>query len=59
MQRKEKVGQLGKIRFMCIRLGRDEDMMGETEGQPTFYYNMSVEQFVPQDHPLRAIYCIK
>ena len=30
-------------------------MMGETEGQPTFYYNMSIEQFVPQDHPLRAI----
>ena len=30
-------------------------MMGESEGQPTFYYNMSLEQFVPQDHPLRAI----
>jgi len=30
-------------------------MMGESEGQPTFYYNMSIEQFVPQDHPLRAI----
>lgn len=30
-------------------------MMGETEGQPTFYYNMTIEQFVPQDHPLRAI----
>ncbi len=30
-------------------------MMGESERQPTFYYNMSIEQFVPQDHPLRAI----
>ena len=30
-------------------------MMGESEGQPSFYYNMSLEQFVPQDHPLRAI----
>ena len=30
-------------------------MMGESEGQSTFYYNMSIEQFVPQDHPLRAI----
>ncbi len=30
-------------------------MMGETEGQASFYYNMSIEQFVPQDHPLRAI----
>jgi len=31
-------------------------MMGEGESQPTFYYyNMSLEQFVPQDHPLRAI----
>jgi transposase len=30
-------------------------MMGISEGQPTFYYNMSIEQFVPQDHPLRAI----
>jgi transposase len=30
-------------------------MMGESKGQATFYYNMSIEQFVPQDHPLRAI----
>jgi transposase len=30
-------------------------MMGEHEGQATFYYNMSLEQFVPADHPLRAI----
>jgi transposase len=30
-------------------------MMGESEGQPSFYYNMSIESFVPQDHPLRAI----
>ena len=30
-------------------------MMGEHGGQPNFYYNMSLEQFVPQDHPLRAI----
>jgi len=30
-------------------------MMGESEGQPTFYYNMSIESFVLQDHPLRAI----
>ena len=30
-------------------------MMGECEGHPTLYYNMSIEHFVPQDHPLRAI----
>ena len=30
-------------------------MMGESEGQPSFYYDMSLEDFVPQDHPLRAI----
>jgi transposase len=38
-----------------LALGRGENMMGESEGQPTFYYNMSLEQFVPQDHPLRSI----
>jgi transposase len=30
-------------------------MMRKSEGQPTFYCNMSIEHFVPQDHPLRAI----
>ena len=30
-------------------------MMGESEGQPTFYYNVSIEHFVPQDHLLHAI----
>jgi len=30
-------------------------MMGESEGQKSFYYNMTIEQFVPADHPLRAI----
>lgn len=30
-------------------------MMGESDGQPTFFYNLSLETFVPQDHPLRRI----
>jgi transposase len=30
-------------------------MMGEQRGQSNFYYNISLEQFVPADHPLRAI----
>lgn len=30
-------------------------MMGETDGQPTFFYNLSLETFVPQEHPLRRI----
>jgi len=30
-------------------------MMGEHEGQSNFYYNITLEQFVPTDHPLRAI----
>jgi transposase len=35
--------------------GGAEQMMGDSSGQGTFYYNISVEDFVPQDHPLRAI----
>lgn len=27
-------------------------MMGESEGQSIFYYNMSIEQFKQQDHLL-------
>lgn len=30
-------------------------MMGDSNGQPTFFYNISVETFVPQEHPLRRI----
>ena len=30
-------------------------MMGEASKQPLFVYNISVEDFVPVDHPLRAI----
>jgi transposase len=30
-------------------------MMGESAKQPVFVYNISVEDFVPLDHPLRAI----
>jgi len=30
-------------------------MMGEQPGQTNLYYNMTIEQFVPADHPLRAI----
>lgn len=30
-------------------------MMGDKDPQLTFYYNISLETFMPQDHPLRAI----
>lgn len=30
-------------------------MMGDTHPQPELFYNISLEQFVPEDHPLRAI----
>src|SRR5512140_773037 len=30
-------------------------MMGESDGQPTFFYSLSLETFVPQEHPLRRI----
>jgi transposase len=30
-------------------------MMGDNNPQPSFYYNISLESFVPQDHPLRRI----
>jgi transposase len=30
-------------------------MMGDSDPQPTFYYNISLEKFVPTEHPLRAI----
>ena len=32
-----------------------KEMMSESGGQATFYYNMSIEQFVPESHPLRSI----
>jgi len=30
-------------------------MMGKSDPQPGLYYNISLESFVPADHPLRAI----
>jgi transposase len=30
-------------------------MMGESNPQPSMFYNLSLESFVPQDHPLRRI----
>jgi hypothetical protein len=30
-------------------------MMGDSDPQPQFFYNISLEKFVPQDHPLRRI----
>lgn len=30
-------------------------MMGDSDPQPRFYYNISLESFVPEDHPLRRI----
>lgn len=30
-------------------------MMGDGDPQPTLYYNISLETFVPQDHPLRRV----
>ena len=30
-------------------------MMGDSNPQPRFYYNISLESFVPKDHPLRRI----
>lgn len=30
-------------------------MMGETDAQRTFFYNISLETFVPDEHPLRRI----
>ena len=30
-------------------------MMGESNPQPRFYYNISLESFVPVDHPLRRV----
>jgi transposase len=35
--------------------GRGASMMGSSESQPELYYNISLEEFVPEDHPLRAI----
>ena len=29
--------------------------MGDSDPQPAFFYNISLEKFVPQDHPLRRI----
>ena len=30
-------------------------MMGQSEPQRTFFYQLSLETFVPEEHPLRAI----
>ena len=30
-------------------------MMGDSQPRPELFYNISLEQFVPEDHPLRAI----
>jgi transposase len=30
-------------------------MMGDSDPQPAFFYNISLERFVPQEHPLRRI----
>ena len=30
-------------------------MMGESDPQSELFYDISLEQFVPDDHPLRAI----
>ena len=30
-------------------------MMGDKDPYLTFFYNISLETFMPQDHPLRAI----
>ena len=30
-------------------------MMGQGDAQRTFFYNISLETFVPEEHPLRAI----
>jgi len=30
-------------------------MMGDSDPQPSMFYNISLEKFVPQDHPLRRI----
>jgi transposase len=30
-------------------------MMGQADPQRAFFYNISLETFVPEDHPLRAI----
>ena len=30
-------------------------MMGQGDPQRTFFYNISLETFVPEEHPLRAI----
>ncbi len=30
-------------------------MMGDSDPQATFFYNISLETFVPQEHPLRRI----
>src|SRR3989441_12755235 len=34
---------------------RTRPMMGESNPQPRFYYNISLESFVPVDHPLRRV----
>src|SRR5436309_5864358 len=34
---------------------RTRPMMGESNPQPRFYYNISLESFVPADHPLRRV----
>src|SRR5262245_3552743 len=38
-----------------VRRGRSEPMMGEGNPQRGLFYQLSLESFVPADHPLRAI----
>jgi hypothetical protein len=38
-----------------VRRGRSEPMMGEGDPQRGLFYQLSLESFVPAEHPLRAI----
>src|SRR6058998_423461 len=38
-----------------LRRGRSAPMMGRANPQRAFFYQMSLESFVPAEHPLRAI----
>src|SRR5207249_2401353 len=38
-----------------VQKRRCRRMMGQSDPQRTFFYNISLETFVPEDHPLRAI----
>src|SRR5882762_9490273 len=38
-----------------LRVRRSQPMMGHRDPQRTLFYQLSLETFVPQEHPLRAI----